>query len=123
LLRKFLARPRWDRQLLAFSGVTDCYQPLEASYALTRGCLEACVDFANPVGVITKGPLVARDADLLAHLDRVAGASVTISIPFVDEDMARRIEPSVARPSKRFEALATLSAAGIRTGVALAPII
>jgi DNA repair photolyase len=123
LLRKFLARPKWTGDLLAFSGVTDCYQPLEASYELTRGCLQACVEFNNPVGVITKGPLVARDVDLLAELERRAGASVTISIPFIDEAMARRIEPSVARPEKRFEALAALSAAGIRTGVAVAPVI
>ncbi|MFY0537238.1 radical SAM protein [Nannocystis pusilla] len=123
LLRQFLARSKWTRELLAFSGVTDCYQPLEAHYGLTRGCLEACLEFANPVGIITKGPLVARDVDLLAELNRRAGASVTISIPFIDDAMARRIEPSVARPSKRFQALATLSAAGIRTGVAVAPVI
>lgn len=123
LLRKFLARPKWTFDLLAFSGVTDCYQPLEAHYELTRGCLQACVDVANPVGIITKGPLVARDVDLLVALDRRASASVTISVPFVDEAMARRIEPSVARPSKRFEALQTLSAAGVRTGVAVAPVI
>lgn len=123
LLRKFLARPGWTGELLAFSGVTDCYQPLEAHYQLTRGCLEACIDFNNPVGIITKGPLVARDLDLLVALNRRASASVTISVPFIDEAMARRIEPSVARPSKRFEALAALSAAGIRTGVAVAPVI
>ncbi|WAS93895.1 PA0069 family radical SAM protein [Nannocystis punicea] len=123
LLRQFLAHPKWNRELLAFSGVTDCYQPLEAYYELTRRCLEACIEFANPVGIITKGPLVARDVDVLAELNRRASVSVTISIPFVDEAMARRIEPSVARPSKRFQALATLSAAGIRTGVAIAPII
>jgi len=123
LLREFVARRGWTRELLAFSGVTDCYQPLEASYQLTRRCLEVCLGFENPVGVITKGPLVARDADLLAALERRAGASVTLSVAFADDDMARRLEPSAARPSRRFEALAELSAAGVRTGVSLAPVI
>ncbi len=123
LLREFLARPKWTGELLAFSGVTDCYQPLEASYQLTRGCLEACVDFANPVGIITKGPLVARDVDVLSALARRASVRVTISVPFADDDMGRRIEPYVARASRRFEAMAALSAAGIRTGVSISPVI
>ena len=123
LLRQFLARPKWNGELLAFSGVTDCYQPLEASYRLTRGCLEACVDFANPVGIVTKGPLVARDIDVLAALSRRASVTVTISVPFIDDEMGRRIEPYVARASRRLEALAELSAAGIRTGLSISPVI
>lgn len=123
LLRAFLARPGWTGDVLAFSGVTDCYQPLEASYRLTRRCLEVCLEHCNPVGVVTKGGLVARDAELLAELGRVAGATVTVSIPFADDDAGRRLEPYAARVSKRFEAIAALSAAGVRVGVGVAPII
>lgn len=123
LLRDYLARPKWTGDLLAFSGVTDCYQPLEASYQLTRRCLEVCLEFANPVGIVTKGPLVARDIDILTRLSQRASVSVTVSVPFLDDDMARRIEPYVARPSKRFDALAELSAAGLRTGLSLSPVI
>lgn len=123
LLRAFLARPKWTGELLAFSGVTDCYQPLEASYQLTRQCIEACVDFGNPVGIVTKGPLVARDIDVLSALARRASARVTISVPFADDAMGRRIEPYVARASRRFEAMAALSAAGIPTGVSISPVI
>ena len=78
-----------------FSGVTDCYQPLEASYRLTRACLEVCVAHANPAAIITKSALVERDVDVLAELARVASAHVTVSIPFWDPERARAIEPYV----------------------------
>src|SRR5438876_299479 len=77
LLKEAFERPSWKGELIVFSGVTDCYQPLEASYRLTRGCLEVCAEYRNPVGIITKAPLIERDLDLLQQIK----ASVTVSIP------------------------------------------
>ncbi len=118
-----LARPAWKRELVAFSGNTDCYQPLEASYALTRRCLEVCLARRTPVGVITKGTLVRRDIDVLAELARGPGASVHVSIPFLEERVGRALEPGAPSPRRRLETLELLSRAGIETGVALSPIV
>lgn len=123
VLRDQLRRPSWKREPIAFSGVTDCYQPLEASYELTRRCLEVAWRANTPVGIITKAALVQRDVDLLARIARDCGARVYLSIPFHDERMARKLEPGASAIGKRFEAIRTLSAAGIETGVAIAPII
>jgi DNA repair photolyase len=123
LLRRELGRRAWKGDTIVFSGVTDCYQPLEAVYGLTRACLETCLEFRNPIGIVTKGALVRRDTDLLAALAREADAVVYVSIPFADDRAARALEPSVAPPSQRFEALAALADAGVPTGVAVAPII
>jgi DNA repair photolyase len=123
LMRRELSARSWKGDTVVFSGVTDCYQPLEAVYGLTRRCLEACLEVRNPVGVITKGALVRRDAELLAALAREAEAIVYVSIPFADERTARALEPNVASPDLRFETLAALSAAGVPTGVAVAPVI
>ncbi len=123
LLRTELMRRSWTGDTLVFSGVTDCYQPLEAVYGLTRRCLEVCAEFRNPVGIVTKGALVRRDMDLLAALAREAGAMVYVSIPFADDRTARLIEPNASTASLRFETLARLSEAGIRTGVSVSPVI
>jgi DNA repair photolyase len=109
--------------VIALSGNTDCYQPLEAGYRLTRGVLEVCREFRNPVGVITKGLLVRRDVDLLAELAEIANVRVSVSVPFADERMAREIEPYVPTPAARIETIRILVDAGIPTGVAVAPII
>jgi DNA repair photolyase len=122
-LRAELSRKSWKGDTLVFSGVTDCYQPLEAVYGLTRQCLEICLDFRNPVGIVTKGALIRRDAGVLASLAQEADAAVYVSIPFWDDATARAIEPNVSSPSQRFETMASLSAAGVRTGVAIAPVI
>jgi DNA repair photolyase len=123
LLSLELARRSWKGETVIFSGNTDCYQPLEASYELTRRCLEVCVARANPIGMITKGALVRRDIDVLQRLHARAGAQVTITIPFWDETVARKIEPGAPTPSKRFETMRALSEAGIPTGIAIAPLI
>ncbi len=123
LLRRELSRPAWNGDTIVFSGVTDCYQPTEAVYGLTRRCLEVCRDFRNPVGIVTKGALVRRDADVLAALAREAQATVYLSVPFADDRAARLLEPNVSPPSQRLETIAALSAAGIRTGIAVAPVI
>jgi len=122
-LREAFLKPAWRGAALMFSGVTDCYQPLEASYRLTRGCLEVCREFRNPVAIITKGALIRRDADILAELTRTASAEVFISIAFTDDATARKIEPWAPRPSVRFRAIEALVAAGVRVGVGVAPVI
>jgi DNA repair photolyase len=123
LLRAQFMKPSWKGELIAFSGDTDCYQPLEASYALTRRCLEICAEFRNPVGLITKSAVIRRDVDVLARLAREARLRVTLSIPFAHDDVARKIEPGASSPARRFDTLRILSDAGISTGVAIAPII
>jgi DNA repair photolyase len=122
-LRARLGTKSWRRELIAFSGNTDCYQPLELHYGLTRGCLQACAEHATPVTIITKGKLVRRDVDVLQDLSRVAGCRVSLSIPFAKDQDARAIEPFASSPSKRFETLRILSEAGIDTAVAVAPVI
>lgn len=123
LLRAHFDKRSWRGEPVTFSGVTDCYQPLEASYALTRGCLEVCAAYANPVGIVTKGLLVRRDAALLSRLAREAAALVYVSVPFVDAERARRTEPFVPSPAQRLETIRILADAGVPTGVAIAPVI
>jgi DNA repair photolyase len=122
-LREAFNRPSWGGELVMFSGNTDCYQPLEASYQLTRQCLEICAEFRNPVSLITKGALIRRDLDVLMRLRETASVSVNLSIAFADDEMSRLIEPWAPRPSTRLEALRVLADAGIDVGIAVAPII
>jgi len=123
LLRQAFSTPSWQGDLIVFSGNTDCYQPLEATYRLTRACLEVCAEFRNPVGIITKSALVARDADVLTRLRREAWVRVYLSIPFADNATARKVEPQAPSITKRLETLNALSNAGIPTGVSIAPVI
>lgn len=123
LLRQAFDKPSWKGELIVFSGNTDCYQPIEASLELTRACLEVCADYRNPVAIITKGVLVQRDLDVLTRLQREAWVRVYFSIPFADDDVARRVEPQAPTSRKRFEAMARLSEAGIPTGISISPII
>lgn len=123
LLERALSKRGWLGDSVTFSGVTDCYQPAEATYGLTRGCLEVCLRHKNPVGIVTRGRLVQRDAELLGELNRVASAKVFMSIPFARDDDARAIEPFAPPPSKRFETMRALRDAGVEVGVMVAPII
>ncbi len=123
LLREAFERPSWKGELIVFSGVTDCYQPLEASYRLTRACLEVCAEYRNPVGIITKAPLIERDLDVLQDLNRAASAAVTVSIPIWDREHAHAIEPYVATPQRRMKTIERLAAAGLDVGVNVAPVI
>jgi DNA repair photolyase len=123
LLRDAFDAHAWKGELVAFSGVTDCYQPLETSYKLTRGCLEVCVEYRNPASIITKAPLVERDIDLLQELSRVARVAVAVSVPFWDEAKARAIEPFVTTPARRIRTIERLARTGLRVGVMVAPII
>ncbi len=123
VLARELSKRSWRRELVAFSGNTDCYQPLEASYGLTRGCLEVCLEHRTPVALITKGALVRRDIDVIVKLARGPGAGVAVTIPFLDERVARLIEPGAPSPQKRFETMRALSDAGIPTRIGIAPLV
>lgn len=123
LLRAAFDRPSWKGELVMFSGVTDCFQPLEASLRLTRSCLEVCAEYRNPVAIVTKAPLIERDLDVLQQLTRDASVHVAISIPIWDQTLARAIEPGVATPKRRMQTIETLAKAGISVGVMVAPII
>jgi DNA repair photolyase len=123
LLRAAFDKRSWRGDVVVFSGVTDCYQPLEATYGVTRACLEVCVEYKNPVGIITKSALIERDVDVLTRLAAVADLGVTISIPFFNTDAARAIEPYAPSPARRIRAIRTLAAAGLDVNVNVAPII
>jgi DNA repair photolyase len=123
LLREAFDDRKWRGEVVVFSGVTDCYQPLEASYRLTRACLAVCAEYRNPAGVISKSPLVERDIDIMQDLTRVARFSIHVSVPFWDEAKARAIEPFVTTPARRIRAIERLAKAGVRVGVMVAPII
>lgn len=123
LLREELLSPKWKPQVIAMSGVTDCYQPIEKKLRLTRGCLEVLAEFRNPVVIITKNHLVTRDVDLLAELAAVKAAAVFISVTTLDAQLARKMEPRTSSPDLRLDAVRILSRAGVPTGVLVAPII
>jgi DNA repair photolyase len=123
LLREAFEKRSWQGELVLFSGNTDCYQPLEASYELTRRCLEVCADYRNPVHIITKAALVERDVEVIARLVNEARAGVSISIPFWDAENCRAIEPHAPTPQRRIQAVRTLAAAGIPVTVNVAPLI
>ena len=123
LLEAELASPRWQPRVIAMSGVTDCYQPIERRLGITRRCLEVLARFRNPVGLITKSRLVVRDADLLAELASCDAAAVTLSITTLESDLARRMEPRAAQPGARLAAITALVRAGVPVGVNIAPVI
>jgi DNA repair photolyase len=123
VLRRELARPSWIGEHVAIGAATDPYQPAEGRYRLTRACIEALSDARNPFSIITRGPMIVRDVDVLAEAARRASVSVTFSIPTLDEEVWRRTEPSTAHPRQRLRALAQLVAAGVKAGVGMAPIL
>ncbi|KAF0246911.1 MAG: radical SAM domain-containing [Planctomycetota bacterium] len=122
-LREGFLKRSWAGDSVTFSGNTDCYQPLEAEYRITRRCLEVCHEFRNPVGIITKSALIRRDQDVLAALARDARAAVYFSIPFADAAMTRKLEPWAPAPQARWDAMRALAGAGIPVGVSVSPII
>ena len=123
LLRAELSSPKWQPQVIFMSGVTDCYQPVERKLKLTRRCLEVLAEFRNPVGIVTKNALVARDADLLGELARHDAVAVMISVTSLDPALRSIMEPRTSPPAARLETIRKLAAAGIRVGVLVAPII
>jgi DNA repair photolyase len=123
LLRKELARPSWEGEGVVIGAATDPYQPAEGRYRLTRACLEVLRDAANPFSIITRGPMIVRDVDVLSEAARRADVSITFSIPTLDVDIWRKTEPGTAPPHQRLRALQQLVEAGIRVGVGMAPIL
>ena len=123
LLRKELTSSKWKPQVIALSGVTDCYQPFERKFQITRQCLQVLLDFQNPVTVTTKNKLVTRDIDILKAMTAYHGVCVTLSITTLDADLARKMEPRASTPANRLKAIEELSKAGIPVTVNVAPII
>lgn len=123
LLTTELSLPRWKPQVIAMSGATDPYQPVERRLEITRRCLQVLAKFRNPVAIITKNRLVTRDIDVLAELASHHAAAVNISVTSLDPKLQRILEPRTSAPGARIEAIAQLHAAGIPVGVMVAPII
>ena len=123
VLERELDRPAWTREQVALGTATDPYQPIEGRYRLTRRTIQALTRGRTPMGLVTKGPMVVRDRDVLTELSRVAACNVFMSVPTVDEDAWRTLEPGTAHPLQRLRAVRELADAGINVGVLMAPIV
>jgi DNA repair photolyase len=123
VLKRELDDPSWTRELVAFGTATDPYQPIEGHYRLSRGVIKALAVGRTPMGLVTKGPMVVRDLDALADLSRAAPCTVYMSVPTVDDDAWRTLEPGTAHPLQRLRAVRELADAGINAGVLMAPIV
>jgi DNA repair photolyase len=123
VLRRELSRPSWRHEAVAIGTATDPYQPAEGRYRLTRGCLEALRDAANPLSLITRNPMIVRDLDVLVEAASRTDVGIVFSVPTLDEDVWRRTEPGTPPPRKRLEALTMLVDAGVETGIGMAPIL
>jgi DNA repair photolyase len=123
LLKKELSRRNWKPQVVAMSGVTDCYQPAEKKLQLTRRCLEVLRDFRNPVVIITKNYLVTRDIDIFQELARYQCIGVSVSLTTLDPHLSAVMEPRASRPARRLAAIQRLAEAGIPVGYLQAPMI
>jgi DNA repair photolyase len=123
VLRRELARRSWQREGVVIGAATDPYQPAEGRYRLTRACIEALGDHANPFSIITRGPMIVRDTDVLARAAARAKVHVTFSIPTIDDEIWRKTEPGTAPPRQRLRAIRELVDAGIDVGVGMAPIL
>jgi DNA repair photolyase len=123
VLRRELARASWRHEHVAIGAATDPYQPAEGRFRLTRACLKELAAASNPFSIITRGPMIVRDVDVLAEAASRADVSVTFSIPTLDEEVWRRTEPSTAHPRQRLRALSALVGAGVKASVGMAPIL
>jgi DNA repair photolyase len=123
VLRTELARRSWKGEHVAIGAATDPYQPAEGRYQLTRACLGVLRDASNPFSIITRGPMIVRDVDLLAEASRRAKVAVTFSVPTVDDEIWRATEPGTAPPRQRLRALSVLVEAGVRASVGMAPLL
>src|SRR5258708_3721281 len=122
VLRAELSRKSWHKETIVIGAATDPYQPAEGRFTLTRQCLKVMHEFSNPTGMITRGPMIVRDLDVLTDLARRATLHITFSIPTVDEEVWRRTEPGTAHPKQRLPAIENLVAPGLDAGVAISPI-
>ncbi len=123
VLRSELARPSWQGDGVAVGAATDPYQPAEGRYGLTRACIEAFAEARNPFSLITRGPMIVRDIDVLQEAAARASVQVTFSVPTLDDDVWRTTEPGTAHPRQRLRAVRRLVAAGLQVGVGMAPIL
>jgi DNA repair photolyase len=123
LLREKLASRSWQPHTIMFSGITDCYQPLERKLKITRACMEVLRDFGNPAALITKNHLVMRDADIFAEMTQRNLVFVNLSITTLDPKLARLMEPRASRPDMRLRAIETLTKAGVPIGVMIGPVL
>jgi DNA repair photolyase len=123
VLARELARPSWDGEYVAVGTATDCYQPIEGHYKITRRAIETLLRFRNPIGVVTKGPMIVRDTDLLVALGRITTCTVYMSVPTVDEHAWQLLEPGTAHPMQRLRAVRALVDAGVNAGVLMNPIV
>lgn len=123
LLREAFDRPSWQGELVMFSGVTDCYQAVEKDLGITRACLEVCLEYRNPVAIISKSALIERDLDLFLQLHEQARIFISVSLAWLDPELARTIEPWAPSPERRLKVIETLAKAGLPVNIMLAPII
>jgi DNA repair photolyase len=123
VLRREVTRAGWAREQVAIGTATDPYQPIEGHYRLTRRCLDVLLQSNTPFSVVTKGPMVVRDLDLLREATKRGGCEVYLSVPSVDEDAWARLEPGTASPRQRIRAVRQMSEAGIETGVLMMPLV
>ena len=123
VLERELARKGWQREKVVVGTATDPYQPAEGRFRLTRACVGRLAASRTPIAIITRGPMILRDIDVLAEAARSAGLSVTFSVPTIDPEVWRRTEPGTAPPKQRLRALSRLVTAGIDVGVGMAPIL
>jgi DNA repair photolyase len=123
VLRRELARPKWTHELVAVGTATDPYQPAEGRFRLTRGCLEALAEGATPFSLLTRGPLIVRDLDVLVDASARVDVSICFSVPTLHREIWARTEPGTAPPRQRLRALRTLIDAGVRAGIGMAPIL
>jgi DNA repair photolyase len=123
VLRRELRRPSWTGELVAIGSATDCYQPIEGHYKLTKSALEVLLEHRNPASIVTKGPMIVRDKDLLARLSAVEGSTVYVSVPCADEAVCEELEPGTASPRQRLRAARELADAGVRVRILMSPIV
>jgi DNA repair photolyase len=123
VLTRELKRPSWTGEYVAIGTATDCYQPIEGHYKLTRRAIEAFLRARNPIGIVTKGPMIVRDRDLLVELSKLTTCTVYMSVPTVDEQAWERLEPGTAHPLQRLRAVRELVDAGVNAGVLMNPIV
>ena len=123
LLREKLSSRSWVPEVIALSGITDCYQPIERKLGLTRACLEVLAEFRNPFTIITKNHLVTRDIDIIKPMAELSAATVNISVTTLDSKLAAVMEPRTSAPASRLKAIEALSEAGVKVCVLVAPVI
>jgi DNA repair photolyase len=123
LFRDWLARDEYVPEWIAFSGVTDCYQPIERRLELTRRCVQVAAECGQPIGIVTKNALVARDLDVLQPMAEQRTAKVVLSVTTLNAELARTLEPRTSSPEARLRTIRELSSAGVETGVMIGPVI